>query len=168
MANSSIISKAKNIIIKELIKNKQILLAIDSKSMDINTPEKFINTHIFNYHQNPYTLNDAMTFITIQVHIPNSFVYGDYSSTFVKPVVEIWIISNEKHMNVDNIPKVKENRNDYIAELIDQQFNGRLDFGYGELILQTNIEGAFQHSYLYRKLTFEVIDINKSLCRDEI
>ena len=121
MANSSIIRKAKNKIVKDFIKDPEIIAAIDSSTIKPNEPEKLINTHIFNYNQNPHTLNIVGTFITIQVHIPQSY-YHDYnaSATRVKPTIEIWIVSHEKHMTVDNVPKVTQNRNDYLSELIEK------------------------------------------------
>lgn len=168
MANSSIIRRAKNKIIKEFIKDPEIIKAINSSEINPNEPEKLINKHIFDYNQNPHTLNIVGTFITIQVHIPQSY-YTDYnaSSTRVKPTIEIWIISHEKHMNVDNVPKVNQNRNDYLSELIDNKINGKRGFGIGETILLSNIEGSFQQDYLFRKMIFQCVDLNASLCRDE-
>ena len=168
MANSSIIRKAKNKIVKEFIKDQDIIAAINSSTVNPNEPEKLINTHIFNYNQNPHTLNIVGTFITIQVHIPQSY-YNDYNAsvTRVKPTIEIWIISHEKHMVVDNVPKVTQNRNDYLSELIDNKINGKSGFGIGETTLLSNIEGAFQQDYLFRKMIFQCVDLNASLCKDE-
>lgn len=168
MANSSIIRKAKNKIVKEFIKDQEIIAAINSDEIKPNEPEKLINTHIFNYNQNPHTLNRVGTFITIQVHIPQSY-YTDYnaSATRVKPTIEIWIISHEKHMNVDNVPKVTQNRNDYLSELIDNKINGKSGFGIGKTTLLSNIEGSFQQDYLFRKMIFQCIDLNASLCNDD-
>ena len=163
MANSSIIGIAKNKIIKEFIKDKEIVQAIHSHT--ITSPEQLVNTHIFNYHQNPHTINTVETFITVQVHIPQPFSLTD--STFVKPTVEIWIISHEKHMIVDNIPKVTDNRNDYLSKLIDKKLNGESGFGIGKLKLTSNIEGSYQQNYLYRKMIFECLDLNDSKCMDE-
>lgn len=162
MANSSIIGIAKNKIIKEFIKDPNIIAAINSSEIDSSKPEKLVGTHIFNYHQNPNTINTVQTFITIQVHIPQS-----YGGTYIKPTVEIWIISHEKHMVVDNIPKITVNRNDYLSQLIDNKLNGRSGFGIGELSLVTNIEGSYQQNYVYRKMVFQGTDLNKSLCTDE-
>ena len=165
MANSSIIGKAKNKIIKELIKDIDIIQAIgDENVTSLDNAEKLVNTRIFNYHQNPTTMNIVGTFITVQVHIPTSY-YED--AAYVEPRVEIWIISHEKHMFVDNIPKVTENRNDYLSKLIDKKLNGRLDIGVGELKLESNIEGSYQKDYLYRQMTFKCKDLNKSLCSEE-
>lgn len=169
MANSSIIRKAKNKIVKEFIKDQEIIAAINSSEVKANEPEKLIGKHIFNYNQNPHTLNIAGTFITIQVHIPQSF-YSDYRgglTTMVKPTIEIWIISHEKHMIVDNVPKITQNRNDYLSELIDKKINGKSGFGIGETKLLSNIEGAFQADYLYRKMVFQCLDLNSSMCDDE-
>ena len=165
MANSSIIKKAKNKIIKEFIKDEAIVAAINSSK--VTKPEELINTHIFNYNQNPHTLNDVGTFITIQVHIPHTY-YTDYraSDKFVKPTIEIWIISHERHMKVDNIPKITSNRNDYLSELIDNKINGKSGFGIGTTKLLSNTEGAFQQDYLFRKMIIECIDFNWSLCED--
>ena len=161
MSNSSIIGKAKNKIIKEFIKDNTII-AIGSST--VTSAEKLVGTHIFNYHQNPNTINTVETFITIQVHIPQS-LYNN--SIFVNPTIEIWIISHEAHMVVDNIPKITDNRNDYLSKLIDNKLNGRSDFGIGELKLLSNIEGSYQKDYVYRKMVFECSDLNDSLCDDE-
>lgn len=170
MANSSIIRKSKNRIVKEFIKDQEIIAAIDSSEVNSNEPEKLINKHIFDYNQNPHTLNKVCTFITIQVHIPENF-YSDYhgnSTIMIKPVIEIWIISHEKHMVVDNVPKITQNRNDYLSELIDNKINGRLGFGIGKTKLISNIEGAFQSDYLFRKMKFQCLDLNDSMCDDDM
>lgn len=165
MANSSIIGKAKNKIIKELIKDIDIIQAIgDEDITSLENAEKLVNTHIFNYHQNPATMNTVGTFITVQVHIPASYLAD---ATYVEPKVEIWIISHEKHMFVDNIPKITENRNDYLSKLIDKKLNGRLDIGIGELKLESNTEGSYQKDYLYRQMVFKCKDLNNSLCAEE-
>lgn len=165
MANSSIIRKAKNKIVKEFIKDQEIIAAINSSEVKPNESQKLINKHIFDYNQNPHTLNIVGTFITIQVHIPQSY-YNDFK-TRVKPTIEIWIISHEKHMIVDNVPKITQNRNDYLSELIDKKINGKTGFGIGETTLLSNEEGSFQQDYLYRRMIFQCLDLNSSLCEDE-
>ena len=68
ISNSNFIGAVKKKIIKEFIKDDAIVQAIHA--VDIPSPEKLVGTHIFNYHENPNTINKVMTFITIQVHIP--------------------------------------------------------------------------------------------------
>lgn len=163
MPNSSIISKSKNKIIKEFIKNENIIAAIDSKKINPKQTEKYIGTHIFDYNQNPFTLTDVDTFITVQVQIPDTYFR---SKPFVRPRIEIWIISHERHMKVDNIPKVMANRNDYLSMLIDEMLNDRSDFGIGRLHLVSNIEGVFNQDYAWRKMLFETEEFNESMCID--
>ena len=163
MANSTIIGKIKRQIIKNFIKDVDIVNAIDSP--DVTNFEQLIGTHIFDYNQDPNTLNKVITFITIQVHIPENRYAKD--DVFVSPIIEVWIISHEKHMIVNNIPKVKENRNDYLSVLIDKKINGKFNYGIGKLVLVSNIEGSFQQDYLFRKMTFRATDLNNSMCEDE-
>lgn len=168
MPNSSIVGEAKNKIIKEFIKDPEIIAAINSSKIKSNESEKLINTHIFNYNQNPLTLNTVETFITVQVHIPQNY-YSDYhnnSIIHVQPTIEIWIISHERHMIVDNVPKITQNRNDYLSELIDRKINDKRGFGIGTTKLVSNIEGAFQADYLFRKMIFQCLDFNYSMCKD--
>lgn len=162
MSNSSFIGKAKNKIIKEFIKDKEIIAAIGSSN--VTSAEKLKGTHIFDYNQNPFTIDTVGTFITIQVHIPQLFYKND---SFVNPTIEIWIISHEQHMVVDNVPKITENRNDYLSRLIDTKLNGRSDIGIGKIRLISNIENSCQRDYVYRKMIFEGTDLNDSLCDDE-
>lgn len=165
MSNSSIIGKAKNIIIKEFIKDVDIINGIgDENIKSTQNAEKLVNTKIFNYNQNPNTINTVGTFITIQVHIPNSYTNN---GTYVNATIEIWIVSHEDHMIVDNIPKITENRNDYLSKVIDKKLNGKNGLGIGELKLESNIEGSVQKNYLYRRMIFKCIDLNKSLCAEE-
>ena len=169
MANSSIVRIAKNKIVKEFIKDKEIIEAINSSEISSSEPEKLINKHIFDYNQNPHTLNIAGTFITIQVHIPQNYysVYHGNSQIHIKPTIEIWVVSHESHMIVDNVPKVTQNRNDYLSELIDNKINGKDGFGIGKTKLISNVEGAFQQDYLFRKLIFQCLDLNYSMCEEE-
>ena len=69
MANSSIIGKIKRKIIRDFIRDSEIVSAINNT--ECSEPEELINTSIFNFNQNPFTINKVGTFITIQVHIPS-------------------------------------------------------------------------------------------------
>lgn len=162
MANSSIIGKAKNKIIKEFIKDPEIVAAIGCSGKDNHPVGDIYGNHIFDYHQNPNTINTVETFLTVQVHIPQSR-YGT-DATYVNPTIEIWIISHERHMRVDNVPKITQNRNDYLSTLIDKRLNGNTEIGFGEVKLLSNIEGCYQKDYVYRQMIFQATDLSKSLC----
>lgn len=173
MANSTLITDLKQAVIKEIINDESFFYAINSPDItDIDCADELVYTHIFPYHQNPETIEKVITFLTIQVHIPKPY---DRNKTWVVPKLEIWVFSHHSHMKVNNIPKITDNRNDYISKLLDKKFNGRDTLGgskndkynlhlYGKLDLVTNVEGAFSKDFLYRQLIFEMKDINNSLC----
>ena len=69
-------------------------------------------------------------------------------------------------MVVDNIPKVNINRNDYLSQLIDEKLNGK-NIGIGGLTLKDNSEGAYQQNYVFRRMLFESMSLNDSMCEDE-
>lgn len=162
MANSSIIGEAKNKIIKSFISDDAIVKAIDPAHMD--SKEELVNKYIFNYNQNPDTIKDIDTFLTVQVHIPQQH-YG--SKLLIDSDIEIFIITHEEHMKVNNIPKVTENRNDYLSKLIDNKLNGKSLLGIGKIQLRMNVEGSYQKNWLYRQMVFTVMDINDSPCELE-
>lgn len=160
-------------IIKELIKDETLFYAIDSSEIkDIKKANKLVYKHIFPYHRIPETITETSTLITIQVHIREG---RSRNNTFIIPTLEFWIYSHQGHMEVNNIPKVSDTRNDYISRLIDKKFNGRSSFGgnkeakndiytCGPLTLILNEEGSTTQGFLYRRMIFETKDLNNTLC----
>lgn len=175
MANSSLVSSLKEAIINELVQDERIFHAINSPDITaFEDREKLIYQHIFPYHVHPENLTGPCTVLTIQVQIPKT---SDAGNMWVVPRLEIWIISHDEHMKVDNIPQIPDNRNDYISKLLDKKFNGRDTLGgsaqdsgnlhlYGNLELISNTEGVFSKNFLYRQMIFEMKDINNSFCEE--
>lgn len=161
MANSLIVRDMKDKVVKELINDDLIVKVIDSPDVEEN--DELVNTHIFRYNKNPNLVSKTITFMTIQVHEKSNY---RRNGIWVDATLEIIIYSHDDHMKITNIPLIRDNRNDYLASLIDDKFNGRSDIGgYGKLELTSNIEGSFNENFLYRRLIFETRDINDSLCR---
>lgn len=175
MANSEIINDLKQAIAKEMMQDEAFYYAIDSpKISSVEDRDQLTDYSIFSYNKNPDTITDVTTFITLQVHIPKTY---DKNNTWVVPRLEIWIYSHTDHMDVDNIPKISANRNDYISMLIDKKFNGRDTLGgskndkynlhlFGKLDLVHNVEGTYSPKFLYRQMIFELKDLNDSLCEE--
>lgn len=158
MANSTSISEFKEKVVKAICYDETIFYAFDAK--DCENGGDLINTHIFKYNKNPETITEVNTFMTIMVHTKAR----DRNKTFVIPTLEIWIYSHFDHMKMDR-KITKDNRNDYISMLLDEKFNGSTEYGgIGKLLLVSNTEGTFSEKYLYRRLIFETVDINDSMC----
>lgn len=158
MANSTSISDLKMKVVNAIAHDDTLFYAFDAK--DCENGGDLINTHIFKYNKNPETITEAITFMTIMVHTKSR----DRNATFVTPTLEIWIYSHNDHMKMDS-KITKDNRNDYISMLLDDMFNGSSDYGgIGKLVLTLNQEGTYNQKFLYRRLLFETVDINNSVC----
>jgi len=174
MANSSYITLLKRLVKNEIVNDKLIVKTLgspnyDSSDLDFSAEDVGENC-IFTWNQNPSTIKEEITFLTLQVHITA------YREKWVKPTLEIWIYSNNGHMNLksSDFPGISANRNDYLSQLLDDKFNGRSSLGgvndvdklnlMGELKLMSNIEGVYNQDFVYRRMIFETRDINNSMC----
>jgi len=174
MANSSYITLLKRIVKSEIINDGLIVKAFGSPNYD-NTDldfsaEDISENFIFTWNQNPTTITEVITFITLQVHI------NSYHEKWVKPTLEIWIYSHNGHMQISakDFPGITANRNDYLSQLLDDKFNGRTSLGnkddteklnlMGELRLVSNSESVFNQNFVCRRMIFETRDVNDSFC----
>lgn len=182
MANSEIITKLKQIVIRDILDNPEIVFAIDSPwkadelwdksylvdsfmTEDALDSEGYpIQPHIFTYHKDPFTIEKNITLINILVN-----TYGNQSSNFVSAELHFYIYSHKEHMKV-SASNISDNRNDYLSKLIDAQFNNRellyddKNAYIGKFILTKNMEGVYNNTFLYRHLVFICNDINASIC----
>lgn len=172
MANSTIISELKNKVTKAILNDEELIKAIDPPDYNdenwddsylvnsLETVDAGYTPVIYREHQNPNLISKTMTFLTIEVNIPENY---NTPEVFKYPQLEIWIISHNKHNRIDNIKGVKDNRNDYISILLDRKFNGQIA-GIGSLKLVSNLAGIYDDKFVYRRLTFKGIDLSDSIC----
>lgn len=173
MANSDIVTIMKQKVISEIVNDPEIVKAFGSPNYDETdegiSGEDVFNNYIFTWNQNPNTITDVITFVTLQVNTVK------YDSTKIKPTLIIYIYSHNNHMKLDSkkYKGISGNRNDYLSRLLDKKFNGRSSLGLteksalrliGELTLVSNIEDAFNKDFVLRRLIFETKDMNTSLC----
>lgn len=160
MANSNIVASLKTKVIQAICKDEDFYTVIDPDREVCENGGDLIWNNIFPYNKNPNTITNVMTFLTVMVHTKSR----DRNSTFVTPTLEILIYSHNKHMEM-NINGVKDTRADFISKLLDDKFNGSSEYGgIGKLLLVSNTEGTYNQDFLFRRLIFETIDINDSLC----
>nr|DAF93899.1 MAG TPA: hypothetical protein [Siphoviridae sp. ctZd434] len=174
MANSSIITLLKRKIKSEIVNDPLIVKAFGSPDYDQDdldwSGEDVGNNYIFTWNQNPETITNQITFITLQVNIKK------YRDKWVIPSLEIWIYSHNGHMDLNSkeFPGIDSNRNDYLSQLLDEKFNGRTSIGtdddlsklnlIGELSLVSNTESVFTKDFVCRRMIFETKDVNSSMC----
>jgi hypothetical protein len=85
---------------------------------------------------------------------------------YVHPTIIFTIISHQDDVRL-NMAGVSKTRPDYLAEIIDEKYNGAAGFGYGRLLLISNVAGSIDTTYRYRQLVFRGVDMNDSLCGGE-
>ena len=159
MANSTIVSSLKENVINAICEDPDICNMIDSPKYD---GKQLKNTHIFTYNKNPNTITETITFLTVQVNTRKR----DRNGTFVTPQLIITIYTHNDHMEVKFWTKIQDdNRNDYLAMFLDEKFNDSTEYGnIGKLELIDNSEGVATDKFLSRRLIFETIDVDVSLC----
>ena len=89
---------------------------------------------------------------------------GVKGKIYNKAEVYICVISHQDCMYVKGGGGT---RIDLMGEIIEELFNGRDDFGFGEMELKSNIETSVNTSHRCRELRFLVEDFNADACRDE-
>ena len=58
----------------------------------------------------------------------------------------------------------KGNRMDYISAELDELLSEREDFGYGQMLITSNVEGAISDNWLARTMTFTSTNSNVLFC----
>lgn len=165
MAHSSAITNMKSEAVRQLLKCKMFVDALDAK--EIKNVDDLIGTHIFTHPINPEYLKNPCTFIVITTHVPK--ILTD-NKMYSHPKINFHIVSHIEHMKINpNEFKTGCNRNDFISQIIDHIFNSdrtsTRKFGlFGHLDLLKNEEGYFTKDWVYRYMEFETLDFNKALC----
>lgn len=155
MASQKDISKYKQKLASILIHNDEIVEAIDSK--EFSDPEDLIYTHVFPYLRNPKIQDKARCMITMSVDVPKVSTKNYF---FKEMLLIINIICHQDLMKTD----YGATRIDYLSGLIDEELNGRKDFGNRELELVSNTEGALANDFSFRTMRFRCSEINKPMC----
>lgn len=158
MANSEFISFAKNKILSDLQNDALFLQVLGVTDEEID--EGLVWTRLFpcDYIYDG-TQTMVKTYVCIEVDIKSTGNTGLY----VYPTIIFTIISHQDDVML-NMAGVSKTRPDYLGEIIDEMFNGKSGFGYGNLILINNNHGSYDKTYRYRQLIFRGIDMNDNLC----
>lgn len=157
MANSTCISEWKNKILSEIENDDLIIKVLDVSDEELEGDLRY--TRLFPYDFIPEVEDEVKTFITVSISVTR--ISDDGKWCF--PKIFMRVIGHQRHMQL-KLPTISKNRMDYLAELLDKKFNGRRDFGYSGLVLQSNIEDNLNDRFKYRQLIFEATDLNDSVC----
>lgn len=159
MSNSSSIREWKNKIIAELHEDEHFLDALGTTETE---REDLVYSRLFPYYYIPDTVTKVTTFILIEIDIRATSRHNAYAY----PIITFTVLCHQDDMKL-KMKGVSATRADYLAELIDNKYNGADGFGLGRLELKSNIAGSLNEKFRYRQITFQGTDINKNLCKAE-
>jgi len=156
MSHSKEVTEYKRKLIYAIKNSAEIVNAIGEPDITVDNSDDLINLCLFDYNKIPSVQETARTYITIQVNVPRI----DKDSIWRETVVVIRTIVHDSKMDLSG----KGNRMDYISSQLDELLSGREDFGYGRLLIASNVEGAINEKFMARTMTFTSTNNNMSFC----
>lgn len=141
----------------DIVNSEEIVDALREPNITIDNADELINLCVFDYNRIPDIQETARNFITIQVNVPRI----EKGNIWRETIVVIRIIS---HIDKMELGGGKGNTTDYISSQLDELLSEREDFGYGRMLITSNVEGAISEKWLARTLTFTSTNSNISFC----
>lgn len=163
MAKSKCIRQFKDKIMAELSQDDEIISALGLNPDE--DPDDLIWHRLFPHYFIPQTEEQVRTYILVEIDIPERRTrYGsNESNIWVHPTIIFYVLTHQEDMHMNMVGE-SGTRMDYLAELIEEKYEGRQDFGVGVLQLKSDTAGSVNTTYRFRQLVFEAVDLDDSLC----
>lgn len=166
MANSSIVITAKNKIMSDLQNDEKILEFLGVTDEEIE--DDIVYKRLFPFYYVMDVQEEVKSYICVEVLIEKQNSIGLQrtnlrNSLYNYPKIIFTIICHQDDMQLD-MAGVSGTRADNLACLIDEKYNGKDGFGYGKLMLKSNIPGSINETFRYRQVIFDTVDIDDNLC----
>ena len=163
MGRTSPITRYKKKLISSIDNSPDLIALVNSDYIDSNgecvNSDELIYEQIFPYYYFPETQTDVRSYVIMKVN-----GLGINNKIYNKAEVFICVISHQGCMKVKN---GGGSRIDLMSEIVEELFNGRDDFGFGEMELTSNIESEINTTHRCRVLRFIVEDFNADACSNE-
>lgn len=159
MPRSKCIREWKNKIVSELSQDDEIINALGLN--DDESPDDLVWKRIFPHYFVEKTESEVRTYILVEIDIPERRTrYGSSDSNiWVHPIIVFYVLTHQEDMHM-NMAGESGTRMDYLAELIEEKYEGRQDFGVGTLQLKSDTAGSVNTTYRFRQLVFEAVDVS--------
>lgn len=124
------------------------------------SPDDLVWVRLYPHYYIPQTEEDVKTYILVEIDIPERRLrYGTTESNiWVHPIITFYVLTHQEDMRL-NMAGESGTRMDYVAELIEERYENRKDFGVGILKLKSDIAGSVNTTYRFRQLIFEAVDV---------
>lgn len=158
MPKSKCIREWKNKIVSELSQDDEIIDALGLN--DDESPDDLVWKRIFPHYFVEKTEESVKTYLLVEIDIPERRArYGSSESNiWVHPTIVFYVLTHQEDMHMSMVGE-SGTRMDYLAELIEEKYEGRQDFGVGTLQLKSDTAGSVNTTYRYRQLVFEAVDV---------
>lgn len=156
---SECIRRWKNQIMSELSQDDEIINALGLNPNE--SPDDLVWVRFYPHYYIPQTETDVKTYILVEIDIPErrSRYGSNDSSIWTHPTIVFYVLTHQEDMRLNMIGE-SGTRMDYLAELIENKYQGRQDFGVGTLQLKSDIAGSVNTTYRFRQLVFDAVDIS--------
>lgn len=142
----------KNRLIMDLLTNEEIVKLIDPNTK-MSDAHKLVYNNVFPFEYVPETVEDAKTFICIDVDIQKVT-----NKTFFIPIIYVWVFS---HKSILVLPEGEGVRTDKLVSEISGVINGSRYYGLGELDLYSIKRFAPMKDYNGKVMAFQAVDFNR-------
>lgn len=163
MGRTSPIRIYKRKLMSSIVNSPELISLVNKKYVKdgecIGVDEGLIYKQLFPFYYIPDTQSKALAYVIMKVN-----GLGITNKIYNKAEVCICVIAHQDIMQVENSG---DTRIDLMAEVIEELFNGRDDFGFGEMELKNNTEDSINTTHRCRILRFLVEDFNADACKDE-
>ena len=163
MAKSKVIRSWKNKIVSELSQDEEIIDALGLNPDE--SEDDLVWVRLYPHYFIPQTESEVKTYILVEIDIPERRSrYGSSDSDiWVHPTIIFYVLVHQEDMHMNMVGE-SGTRMDYLAELIEDKYDGRQDFGVGTLKLKSDTAGSVNTTYRFRQLVFEAVDLDSGLC----
>ena len=162
MGKTSPITRYKSKLMSSIINSPELIALVNDSYIEggeIIDANGLVYKQIFPFYYIPDTQTEALSYVIMKVN-----GLGVSGKIYNKAEVYICVMSHQDIMKVED---ANGTRIDLMGEIIEDLFNGRDDFGFGEMELKSNAEININTTYRGRELRFFVEDFNADACKDE-
>lgn len=159
MGKSACIRNWKNKIMSELSQDDDVINALGLNPDE--SPDDLVWVRLYPHYYIPQTEEDVKTYILVEIDIPERRLRynNNENPIWVYPKIVFYVLTHQDDMRIDMVGE-SGTRMDYLAEIIEDKYDGRQDFGVGTLQLKSDEAGSISTTYRFRQLVFEGVDVN--------
>lgn len=159
MGKSKCIRSFKDKIMSELSQDDDIINALGLNPDE--SEDDLVWNRLYPHYWIPTTETDVKSYILVEIDIPErrSRYGSNDNNIWVHPTIIFYVLVHQEDMRMNMVGE-SGTRMDYLAELIENKYEGRQDFGVGNLQLKSDTAGSVNTTYRFRQLVFEAVDVN--------